>query len=165
MWKRLKTLFKQKWIVAFLGYAAFLSSATIIARFRTQPIFSGIGTFGLIRNGKWNKEIIVNIVLFIPYTFFYSKAFSSGKSLLSSFLLSLCTSVFIELFQVVFWVGQGTVADVIHNVMGGLIGYSLQYLINMYKRKHTMKNPRCIVDKTDQVAENWTPSGKTRKGT
>lgn len=28
--KRLKSLFRQKWIVAFLGYAAFLSSATIM---------------------------------------------------------------------------------------------------------------------------------------
>ena len=149
VWKRLRNFFKQKWIVAFLGYAAFLFSATIIARFRSQPIFSGMGTFGIMKDGKWNKEIIVNIVLFIPYTFLYSKAFISGKTLLSTFLLSLCTSVFIELFQVAFWVGQGTVADVIHNVIGGLIGYSLWYLINYFRTKHSTNRTRCIDEKTD----------------
>lgn len=133
--KRLNDFFRQRWTVAFLGYAAFLFSSTIIARYRSQPIYSGLGTFGIIKDSKWNKEIIINICLFIPYTFLYCMAFSSKSNLPSSLLLSLCTAVFIELFQVLFWVGQGTIADVVHNIMGGMIGHGIWYLINAIMRK------------------------------
>ena len=122
-----------------MGYAAFLLSSTVIARYRSQPVFSGLGTFGVISNGRWNKEIIINILLFFPYTFLFCMAFNSSKRLLSSLLLSLCTATFIEMFQILFWVGQGTIADVIHNVMGGLIGYGIWYLIDSLKKLRQIK--------------------------
>ena len=130
--KRLGSFFCQKWIVAFLGYAAFLFTTTVIARYRSKPIYSGIGTFGIVRNGKLNMEITINVLFFIPYTYLYNLAFKPNNRVLASFLLSLLSTVFIELFQVFFWVGQGTVADVIHNVIGGMIGCGLWYLISFF---------------------------------
>lgn len=131
--ERLKSFFKQRWIVTFLAYTAFLFTSTVIARYVSQPIFSGLGTFGIIRDGIWNKEIIFNIILFIPYTYLYIKAFDPEHKVRTTFLLSLCSTVFIELFQVLFWVGQGTVADLVHNILGGMIGYGLWYLLELCK--------------------------------
>lgn len=132
--ERVKAFIKQRWVVAFLAYTAFLFTSTVIARYVSQPIFSGLGTFAIIRNGKWNKEIVFNILFFIPYTYLYIKAFMPEHKVRTAFLLSLCSSVFIELFQVLFWVGQGTIADLVHNIMGGIIGCGLWYLLELCKR-------------------------------
>ena len=129
--ERITAFCKQRWIMAFLTYTAFLFTSTVIARFISRPVFSGLGTFGIVRDGKWNKEIIVNILFFIPYTYLYIKAFNPEHKTRAAFLLSLCSSVFIELFQVIFWVGQGTVADLVHNIMGGMIGCGLWKLLHL----------------------------------
>ena len=133
--ERMKSFLEQKWVVAFLAYAAFLFTITIISRYISRPRYSGIGTFGIIKNGKWNKEIIVNILLFMPYTYFYIKAFNPLHKIRTPFLLSLCSTAFIELFQVLFWVGQGTVADVVHNLIGGMIGCGIWYAVKWFKDK------------------------------
>ena len=128
--ERMLAFLKQRWIAAFLTYTAFLFTSTVIARYISQPVFSGLGTFGIIKNGEWNKEIIVNILFFIPYTYLYIKAFNPKHKIRTTFLLSLCSTVFIEAFQLFFWVGQGTVADLVHNILGGMIGCGLWYLLH-----------------------------------
>lgn len=138
--ERIVSLIRRKWETAFLCYTAFLFTTTIIARYRAKPVYSGVGMFGIYSlNGKINMETIVNIFLYIPYTFLCMKAFSIKRILITSFLMSILSSVFVETFQYLFWVGQFTIADIIHNTFGGMIGCIIYYLqiriMNVIKKK------------------------------
>ena len=133
---KLIMFFKQIWIVIFLSYAAFLFTVTILARYISKPVFSGVGNFRFIQNGKINREAIFNILLFTPYTFSFLKAFTPKKALRSSFLLAFSSTMFIEVFQFLFWVGHFTIADIVHNVLGGMIGYGIWGILRMYKKSH-----------------------------
>ena len=137
--KRVKSVIKQRWRFSFLLYIAFLFTITILARYSSKPVYSGIGTFGIVQNGKWNKEIITNIIIFIPYTFLYIRAFNPVKPIYSSIKLSIYSTVFIEIFQFLFWVGHGTLADVVHNALGGLIGCVFSYLYTRIKKQMVSK--------------------------
>lgn len=136
---RIRKLLKKRWIIAFLCYSAFLFTITIIARYVSEPIFSGIGKFGMFQNGKADKDVIFNITLFIPYTFCYIKAFTPQNIIRSSFLLSLSSTIFIEVFQFVFWVGHFTIADIIHNIVGGMIGCGIWYSCNMIRKTKNIR--------------------------
>lgn len=128
-------LLKQRWIAAFLCYSAFIVTITVLARFVSEPVYSGLGRFAIIENGKINRDAVINILLFIPYTFCYLKAFTPPKVFKSSFFLSLGSTVFIEVFQFLFWVGHFTIADIVHNTMGGIIGCTIFCIRQMIKDK------------------------------
>ena len=74
------------------------------------------------------KNIIGNVIMFIPYGFFVSK-YASGKSfVLTSFLVFLA-SFSIECTQLA--IGRVfDVDDIILNVLGGIIGYFIYRLFN-----------------------------------
>ena len=133
--ERLLGLVKQRWTVAFLFYAAFVLTTTVLARYRAAPIYSGVGSFALISKGKVNKETLVNIILFIPYSFLYIKAFRPKKRAKSVLLLCFLSTLFIESFQYLFWVGQFTLSDIVYNMIGGVIGY----LMTLISRKKSQK--------------------------
>ena len=71
---------------------------------------------------KWNNEIIENILLFIPLTLLFLNAFNPEKPWKASLILSACATGFIELSQLLFWLGEFQLADIFHNIIGGLVG-------------------------------------------
>ncbi len=135
--ERIVSFLGHKWIVVFLSYTAFLFTVTILARFVSRPVFSGVGKFRVIINGKINAEVLFNFLLFIPYTFSYLKAFKPKKYIRTSFFLSFGTTLFIEIFQFLFWVGHFTIADIVYNTLGGMIGCCLWRLFRRNGHERT----------------------------
>ncbi len=76
------------------------------------------------------KNIIGNMVMFVPYGFFVSY-YSKSTNLKNTFLLVLIASLVIEFTQIA--IGRVfDVDDIILNVLGGLIGYLIYRLLNKF---------------------------------
>ena len=69
-------------------------------------------------------ENILNVLLFVPVGFLAGCGFP-GMTLKKVLLLGAGLSIFIELLQLIFKKGFCETDDVIHNVVGCLIGYAL----------------------------------------
>lgn len=79
------------------------------------------------------KNVIGNMMMFIPYGFFISYFLKADKKLLV-LGLSLITSFAIEITQLI--IGRVfDVDDILLNLLGGLLGYLLYRLINKIKNK------------------------------
>ena len=137
--EKIAALCSQKWLLAFLFYAALLLTGTIIARTHTEPLQNIIGDFGFTTDGWINKNGLINVLIFIPYTFLYIKAFKPQKPWKKSLLLSLVTTLFIEFFQLLFRVGWFSLADIIHNMIGGILGCILWFALKTIKEKKVFK--------------------------
>ena len=75
-WKdKLRNTFKKPWLLLFVFYFAFLLVSTVFSRHITNPYKSVLEDFGVINNGRINREFIENVLLFIPYSFLYLQAF------------------------------------------------------------------------------------------
>ena len=111
--------------VLFLFYASLLLVSTVFSRENINPYQSVFEDFGLRDDVKWNNEIIENILLFIPLTILFLNAFSPEKPWKASLILSACATGFIEFSQLLFWLGEFQLADIFHNIVGGMIGYGI----------------------------------------
>lgn len=120
-----------KWMALFLLYAAYLFTCTILARTHTYPFSDMLGELGWNkRNGKFNAGGLQNILIFIPYTCLFAMAFKPEKTFQKCFILTIITTACIEIFQMLFWIGELSLADLLHNTIGGLLGFGLWYIIN-----------------------------------
>lgn len=125
---------EQKWVVAFFFYSAILLIVTILDRRKTNP-YRYIFVFdGFISNGEIKWDSIQNIIAFIPYAFFYLYAFKPTKSFRAALALSIVTTCFIELIQLLFWIGDFQFEDIIFNLIGGIIGWFFFYLVFSYNK-------------------------------
>ena len=133
---KLKGLLKQRWLATFIAYAAFILTTTLISRQNTIPYVRIFDSFGFRGDPKWDSEIVENILIFIPYTFFYIKAFKPQTPWKAALKLSAITSVTIEICQLVFWLGSFQLADIVHNTLSGMIGCGIWYLAEWIKTKY-----------------------------
>lgn len=128
--------FKNRWLVAFFFYLAFILMGTIFARQHTIPYKRVFENFGFRDDDpNWNKEIIENIGIFIPYSILLLQAFEKRRNIRSIVICTLMTSATIEVAQLLFWVGSFQFADIIHNLIGGCIGFLFWILIMKTKEK------------------------------
>ena len=82
---------------------------------------------------KFYKNIIGNILLFLPYGFFVSNYLDS-KKIFRPVFLSLILSITIELVQ--YYIGRVfDIDDIILNVVGACLGYLVYKLFNYIKTK------------------------------
>ena len=119
---KIKAFFRQRWKVLFLFYLAFILTGTIFGRQITNPVRKVFTGFIFLSDTKWDKEILENVLLFVPYSFLYLQAFHPAHPWKSSILLTAATTAVIEISQLLFWLGFFQIADIIHNIIGGLIG-------------------------------------------
>ena len=76
-----------------------------------------------IGSTKFIKNIVGNIMLFIPFGFF-SSYYLKNKKMLTPVILTLVTSLTIEVVQ--YYIGRVfDIDDIILNVLGGIIGFLL----------------------------------------
>ena len=127
---KLLTVIKRPWLVLFLLFLSFILVCTLFSRQTIVPYRSVLKDFKLYYNGRWSIGCIENIILFVPYTFFYLQALTPSKSLKAAFLLAFLTSMFVELLQLIFWLGAFQFSDLFYNVIGGMMGWLLW---NAYK--------------------------------
>ena len=125
------SVIKKPWLVLFLLYLSFILVCTLFSRNTFVPYKSVLKGFKLYNNGRWSMECVENIILFVPYTFFYLQTLTSHetlKSLKSALVLAFSTSMFVELSQLIFWLGAFQLSDILYNVVGGISGWLLWYL-------------------------------------
>lgn len=128
---KLINLAKKKWYCAFLIYASFLFVATVLGRNKINPYQAIFSNFGFRNNDfDWNIDIVKNIVLFIPYIFLFLQAAKPIKPFVAAVILSITTTFFIELSQLLFWLGNFQLADIVHNIIGGFIGFIIWWFVN-----------------------------------
>ena len=76
-----------------------------------------------IGSAKFIKNIVGNILLFIPFGFF-SSYYLKNKKMLTTLILTLITSSTIEIVQ--YYIGRVfDIDDIILNVLGGIVGFLL----------------------------------------
>ena len=125
---KLLSVIKKPWLVLFLFFLSFILVCTLFSRNTFVPYKSVLKGFKLYNNGRWDIGCIENIILFVPYTFFYLQTLTSHETLKSAFVLALSTSMFVELSQLIFWLGAFQLSDLFYNVVGGIFGWLLWYL-------------------------------------
>ena len=127
---KLVSIINNPWLVLYLFFLSFILICTLFSRQSIVPYKSVLKGLRLYDNGRWNMQCIENILLFVPYTFFYLQALAPEKPLKAVFSLSLLTSLFIELSQLIFWLGAFQFSDIFYNVLGGLVGWILWHTCN-----------------------------------
>ena len=130
--EQITKLGKQRWLIIFLFYTALILTGTILARPCANPYTNITGFIWLFTEGELNIGGLINILMFVPYTFLYLNAFKTQKPIVSCIFVSIGSTMFIELFQLLFWVGWFSLADMIHNIIGGMIGCILWHAQKKY---------------------------------
>ena len=127
--KGLKDLFNNGWLVAFILYVAYMFTSTILVRYNNNPLIA-VFTHLWFEHGEvgYNNEIIKNILFFIPFTFLMLQAFRPKRPVVSSIIVSTCTTFIIETCQLLFWIGQFQFADLVDNFLGGMIGCGIWHM-------------------------------------
>ena len=125
---------KRPWELLFVFYLSFLIVSTLLVRWPRNPYGNVFNSFGLFDEGGWNYECIENVLLFIPYTYLYLKSTALASPWKSALIITLCTTAFIEFSQLLFWLGQFQIADMFHNLIGGMIGCCIWYVIRAVRR-------------------------------
>jgi len=123
----------RKKVILFIFYLSFLLMATVFGRKTTNPTNS-VFKHLFFKKGEegWNKEIIENTLVFVPLTYLFLNSFSiePSRPFKSSLCLAFGLSAFIELSQLVFWLGEFQFSDIIYNTLGGMLGYAAWRLIH-----------------------------------
>ena len=138
--EKLIALLKQPWKIGFLFYCSFLFISTLLARNLTNPVMSIFDSFGFTdAKGKLNTELLENMMLFVPYTILFLQAFKfkTETAWKEALKLSFYSSCFIELSQLIFWLGEFQLSDIVHNTLGGMIGTAIWYGVQWIWRKVT----------------------------
>ena len=87
------------------------------------------------------RNIIGNIILFIPLGFFLPLLFKKASSFRSIFLFTLIASLNIEILQYLFMKGVCDIDDIIYNIVGTLLGfYLLQFLLKAYSKRKAISS-------------------------
>ena len=133
---RLRVLLRRGWVIAFILYAALLLTSTVLGRTTIRPYASVFKNFFLRSDPAWNNEIYENILLFIPYGFLLLQAVRPSRPLRCALTVSLLTTVLIELTQLLLWLGEFQLSDIVHNTLGGLIGYVIWRFVRLFSKKH-----------------------------
>lgn len=82
------------------------------------------------------ENLLGNIFAFSPLGFFLPLLFKRYEKLKNVFLISFIASLFIELLQLVCYLGSSDIDDLILNVLGSIIGFGVYILFrSFYKSK------------------------------
>ena len=135
--QKLRGLLKNKWMMLFLFYSAYMLTSTVLVRYKKRPVNNILENIWFrAGNASYNNEIIKNVLFFIPYTFLFCQAFKPKRPVKSCLILSAATTAFIEFSQLLFWVGEFQISDLLDNFVGGMLGCGVWYLMHTLSSKH-----------------------------
>ena len=115
---------------------------TIFARTKADPCRNVIGAFGLLVDGRLNDDAVINTLMFIPFTYLMLMAFSPVRPARTCLIASFALTCLIEAVQLVFRLGEFSLADIVHNTLGGMIGCGLWLLVKRITGGRRAKNRR-----------------------
>ncbi len=159
-----KVLFflKQGWKVAFIFYLAFILIQTVFSRQITIPHQKIFKSFLFLKDTEWDKEIIENVLFFVPYSFLYLQAFRPSHPWKSAVILSTASSAFIEICQLLFWLGAFQIADIVHNIIGGMIGCALWVALKFIQKRIHTSGKNDIIPDSETEKEKKDVTGEQR---
>lgn len=129
LWKGVRTGGRYVAGLALMEWMALVLCATVIFResvaergFRLIPFSSywDFGEHGYLLEAVAEK--LLNVALFVPVGFLLGCS-AREMSWRRVLVIGMCLSVAIELMQLIFQKGLCEVDDVMHNVVGGLVGF------------------------------------------
>lgn len=84
------------------------------------------------------KNILGNIIVFMPFGFLFPLAYPRGKGLIRMFVIAVFSTLLIENFQLITMLGAFDIDDIILNVLSMLTGYVLIVSLERFsfKGKH-----------------------------
>lgn len=94
-----------------------------------KPFWSYYAAYKLNNIELW-LQIIMNIAMYIPVGFSLPGCFKSLKKLWKTLLIVAICSIGVELIQYFLSIGYSDVDDVMNNILGTIIGWSLYKLLN-----------------------------------
>lgn len=83
------------------------------------------------------REVIFNIIVFIPAGFYFTAIFSKKRFFLGMVEVA-ALSVLFEVLQYIFSIGASDITDLVTNTIGGLCGMTLFWLMGKITIKHRM---------------------------
>ena len=89
-----------------------------------------------IRGNGYGKDIIKNILLFIPFGITLGMIWNSWRVVLAGFGFSLL----VELSQLVFRIGWFELDDILNNTIGTALGFAVAVLIRKAIKNHESQN-------------------------
>lgn len=131
-------LLKSKRLTKML-FVIYLLILVWVVLFKFDIPFSNMGTMQSVNlepyaaptrlNGEvLYSEMLLNVMIFIPLGIYLEAIFRKWP-LIPKVLIVLFVSVSFEILQYIFAMGASDITDVIHNVLGGLIGLLLVKLL------------------------------------
>ncbi|WP_426952725.1 VanZ family protein [Bacillus mycoides] len=144
-----KYSFEKKQIVLItllIGYYLIVLAGTLFGRENIiRP--EGIINFDILRGYRvaWNnfslvsfQDIIINIALLFPVGFLLPLISNFFKKAGAVLLVVFSTSLFIEIIQFVTDIGRIDISDVLHNTLGGMLGYCISNLLIVFLDKQSV---------------------------
>jgi len=126
--------------VSYLAYLVFFSHEYGRTEIHHSYNLTPFKTIRLYLKLGFNKTTIINllgnIVSFIPMGILLPIVSTKMVRLKLIIFTSLLVSVIIEVIQYISGAGAGDIDDVLLNMIGGLMGYSLYYLVKQFKNRH-----------------------------
>jgi glycopeptide antibiotics resistance protein len=119
----------------FIVYIFIVLSATLLDRYDgissqvTLQLFSAYKYAWNYWSIKEWRNIILNILLFVPIGMLLPIIFKKLNKFWKVYLISFLITIFIEIFQLVTHRGVFEIDDIFNNTIGSFIGYGLIYLI------------------------------------
>ncbi len=116
----------------FLAYFVVLLCATLArggqeSIVKLQPFSSYISAWNCASEVEW-RNLLVNILLFVPFGFFFPFLFGKCKVAWKTYVAGGIISIFIECLQFIFHRGIVEFDDMFNNIIGTMIGYGI-YMI------------------------------------
>lgn len=141
-------LFEESIIYLFIIYILILFNIVLLQdnnHYATSnfTLFKEISRYDLGSN-LFYKNVIGNIIIFIPYTMFVSH-FIKAKSIYLPVFLSFILSLTIELTQLFIAGRVFDIDDILLNVIGGVIGYIFYKIISTILSKFGSKNSKNLI--------------------
>lgn len=127
------TIGSQLLTIILLSYFMLVLFVTLILRSKTNsqngsvildPFYSYRSAWFNNSISEW-RNIILNIAMFIPFGIFVPIVFNRFRGITKVLKLMVVMSILIEVVQLILHRGIFEVSDILHNTVGGLIGFGL----------------------------------------
>lgn len=148
--KKLK-LSKVLWILVFISYITVLFVVTLFRgegwyAKRVYPLFysykSAWNSFNVM---EW-RNIILNILMFVPFGFLLPSAFVFFRKFWKTYLAGFVVTLGIECTQLIFGLGIFECDDIFNNFLGVMVGYGCFAIVRLIV--DLVKKRKCSVGKT-----------------
>lgn len=134
----------------FLCYIIVVIGATMMSRgafydhsYQLHLFYSYKEAWNSFNFSEW-RNIILNILMFVPFGFLLPLVFKRLRKFWKTYLCSFAFTLAIELIQLIFNLGIFEVDDIFDNLLGAMIGYGLFSIVYSVYRKMKKRSVKAL---------------------